>query len=362
VIACTPYLVASALYADWVVRGLERFHALTLGSIATALAFLLGSALLVRGPADLGLAALLWALAYLPGAALLLVGEAARGALAWPRFAPRVLLGHLRESIHYTLSGGVMSLFALLPVLWLTRRGPADELGWFAAPYRLLGSAGKAANLLQTAFFPALAEAHGRDRERFRALYRLSLGALAALAALGVAATCLLAAPLVRLLLGPEYAPSEPVARLLGVALGLRLLRIAEEGPLLAGGYQRVKARVSLIGPVALIAFLPLSAWMRPSLAMAAAVLLAELVLWLGLFRASRATALARPPAAAPASGTAASRQTAGIHGWRKRDRPQGPPATRRKYATGAIASMSQRRSRAPRRHRRRLPRSASPR
>jgi O-antigen/teichoic acid export membrane protein len=101
-------------------------------------------------------------------------------------------------------------------------RTPAEQIGWFAAALRLLDVTRGIPTLASGAVFPVLADLSKSDPEKFRRMGGFLLR-WAVLTALPLAAgTTLLAAPLLRLVYGPEFVPAAAILSLcIWAALGI---------------------------------------------------------------------------------------------------------------------------------------------
>src|SRR5262245_44545935 len=135
------YVIVRAVQPDWLLRGLERYRELAAVNIAMAAILLVATWAMIRGGDDASLASLPWILSYLPGTLGMVFALRRRVPGLDPgqvRVRPGRWLGHWRESIHFTLSNGVATLYQNIPVLYVYAVGSAEMTGVFAAPFRLV--------------------------------------------------------------------------------------------------------------------------------------------------------------------------------------------------------------------------------
>lgn len=245
------YLVSYSFYTDWVLKGLEKFRFIVWGNLISSLMFLACVFLFVRGPGGTVTAALVWALSYLAGgAALLVIVFSKLGVRYRPHFDLGVWASHLRESIHFTLSGTLMALYQYLPILLISLYFGSYEVGLFSAPYRIVITACSAGFLIPMSFYPVFSELFHRDRTQFHSthsklqLIMLSLGVPAAVIG------ALFPSEITGLLLGSSYSGSAGIFKVIVWLVPLYFLRFTYGTLLLATGYQRHHNLASLIGVV----------------------------------------------------------------------------------------------------------------
>ena len=253
------YLLARALYPDFVYKGLERFRALAFGSIGSGLAFVVLSLLLIHGPAQAGIATFLWSLSWLAGA-LILIAYLRTGAHIRLNFSfrPGRWLPYLRHSVQFAYTGVLVLIYDTLPILLIGVFLGAAKLGLFSAVYRLLITLTGVSNLVAMAMYPVLSNWYANDLLKFQETHRrfrnimLTGGALAAI--LGVAFAKLL----VLLLLGNQYISAAPTFRILALDLFFYSVRFTYGTAVGASGHQKYYTIISLIGLAVLaVTFIP---------------------------------------------------------------------------------------------------------
>lgn len=167
-----------------------------------------------------------------------------------PREVRAALVTTLRRALPFAASGLVANLQARIAPLMLGYLAAPVELGWFTAASRV----GRVARLTPQAIFagalPVLSHEYARDRAEARRVSRMLDRALAAAAACAVVVSLLFAAPLMRLIFGPSFAPAAP--SLMWVAIGLvpSLSNSARKIFLYAAGAESVVVRWSALAVV----------------------------------------------------------------------------------------------------------------
>ncbi len=254
------YLVIRSVQPDWLLRGLERYRDLAIVNVGMSALLLLATWSLIRDPGDARLASLPWFLSYLLGTIGMILALRHRIAGLRPGtmgIRPRRWLGHWRESIHFTLSNGVSTLYQNIPVLYVYSLGSAAMTGQFAAPFRLVVAMIYVASVVPMVIYPVFTDLHSRGRTQ--ALKTL----VGVLSAVVLAGGCVVAAvafafadEAVGRLFGRGYEGSADVLRWLCIFLLLRSLRAVFVRVVSAGGNQRSYSIVSIVSVVALLALL----------------------------------------------------------------------------------------------------------
>jgi O-antigen/teichoic acid export membrane protein len=254
------YLVVRAVQPDWLLRGLERYRALAFANLATAVLQLAITYLLIKGPEDFALSSLPWFASYLIGAIAVAVAVRQSGIPVWRRGAssgPRGWWRHWSESIHFTLSSGVSTLYQNLPLLYLYWQGSPQATGLFAAPFRLVIALLFVASVFPMTLYPVIADLETRGQNR--ALGRLiAWAAVATAISTGVASAivAIWAEPIVLRMFGSEYLPGAVSLRWLSLFLLLRSVRAVFVRVVSGTGHQRLYSMVSIASVAALLAIL----------------------------------------------------------------------------------------------------------
>ena len=240
-------LFANVIGLGWVYHGQQRLGIVALRNVVASVVTLAGVFALVRAPEDVVMAAAVSVAAVvLPNAWLMVTYVSEAG---WPRLQvdTRAWRGILTSSLPIAASLFLITVNTNLDQLMLGVLRTDQEVGWYAAGYRLLTAALIPSQIVFQAFLPALSSALGNDDEmqtRPRA-YALSMFALG----FPIAAGGLLLAPdLVALLFGAEYAPvSWPLTILFGAA-ALMYINVTLGGVLLAWNRQRIHSGALAVG------------------------------------------------------------------------------------------------------------------
>jgi len=85
----------------------------------------------------------------------------------------QTLFSHIKESIHFTVSRGFLTLFQYLPLIYLGIFSTDYNVGFFSAPFRLIAAMTFVVSILQMALFPIFADLYFSNREKFKKLHRL---------------------------------------------------------------------------------------------------------------------------------------------------------------------------------------------
>lgn len=239
--ACAVSLVAFALHPQWILRGLQEFRLISLGTFLSAAVLLGGTALWIRGPEDGFYAASLWAGSILAGAVVLLQAlRSVRGVCVGVCFDFDQWRRHARESVYFASSGGLMLVYHYLPILALRLMAGEHQTGIFAAPFRMVLSLGALSFLLPSSFYPVLAKLYVEEGDRFAAtrkkLHWLACGLGMPLGLLGI----LLSEAVVQWTLGEGYQESVPVLRVLAWLVPCYFARNSLRISLLAGECHRL--------------------------------------------------------------------------------------------------------------------------
>jgi O-antigen/teichoic acid export membrane protein len=252
---CGLYLVSYAFYTDWVLKGLEKFKFIAYGSLVSSLAFLGAVFGFVHGREDAALAASVWSGSYFLGSVSLFYFLLKKQGLRFrPSFDMKVWWRHLRESLYFTLSGGLMMLYQSLPILLLAAYFGEYEVGIFAAPYRVITVIASAGFLVAMSFYPVLSDLYARDRVRFRKAHRSYQMLMIAIGLPTALIIFFFSEALVGVLFGGEYRESVGVLAALGWLVPLFLLRYTYGSVLLATGFHKVQFMAVAVAVVSVAA------------------------------------------------------------------------------------------------------------
>jgi O-antigen/teichoic acid export membrane protein len=248
-IAAGGYLVAYALFVDWVFKGLQRFSVPAAGSVLSGFVFLMGSWLLVRRGSPPWQGVALWVCGYAVGAAYLWyrLRDTVRLHLR-ARWAGAAWRGHLSRSAYFLLAGGLFAFLQFAPLfsarIWL---GVAD-VGYASAAQRFISLLSAPAFLFASAAFPTISEQMGRGDERIAAAHRGVLAALAVVGALVAAGLAAVGPGAAVRLYGSEFTAAGAFLRVGAWIVPLQFMRYALENVILASGRERVNVLAPLTG------------------------------------------------------------------------------------------------------------------
>jgi O-antigen/teichoic acid export membrane protein len=225
-LGCGLYLAVYALYTDWVLKGLEKVAYLAAGTLVSSVFFLGGTLFLVKGSGDVATASFVWSLSYLPGAILVLYCLQKRvGIRIRLSLHPREWWSHIKGSIWFALSHGLMIVYQNLPVVLLGGISTSHDVGIYASAYRIILTAYGASYLIYVASYPVLSDTYANDRQRFKKVFLRLVAMLLSLSG-GAGIVCTLFAPqIIALLLGDQYRESVAIFRILIWLLPLFLIR-----------------------------------------------------------------------------------------------------------------------------------------
>lgn len=240
-LGCGFYLLTYATYPDWILKGLEKFKHISLGSIAASSFFLIAIFSVVKASGNPAAAAIAWSLSFLFGtASLMYVLKKLFGISYRPSFDYREWIRHLRESIFFTISGGLIVTYQYFPILILKVFYTSYEVGIFSAPYKIVTGAGTFGLLVAMAYYPIFSDLFQRDKATFfKAHARFRNIMLVAGAAIG--AVCMIYGKnIVEFVFGIQYMESVVLFKTLVWLIPLYLLRYSYGTVLMATGFQRI--------------------------------------------------------------------------------------------------------------------------
>jgi O-antigen/teichoic acid export membrane protein len=290
-IGCGFYLLTYSLYTDWILKGLERFKYIAFGSSISSLFFLIATISVVKGNNDLVVASFIWSFSYfLGGVSLLFFLYRKLGVKYKPSFELGVWFSHIKESIYFTVSGGLMVIYQYLPILLLSIFFTAFEVGLFSAPYRVVITLCSAGFLLPMAFYPVFAELYHKDKNKFMKTHKKFQVIMLVLGIpIGVGGT-MFADEIVNFLFGSQYMESATIFKILVWLVPLYFFRYTYGSVLLATGFQKWQVLSTSLGGLTLILFSYVLMSQSPLVGVSIAVILAEIALILGLFGIGRIT------------------------------------------------------------------------
>lgn len=170
------YLVSRSFNIEWVFRGLEKFNYIALGNFATFVTMLILMWLLVKSNNDVVLASYIWSLTYLLGSVTLISILFFKFHIKFEfSFDVKQWLVHIKESIHFTISGGLSTLYYYLPIIYLGFFATEYEAGLFSAPFRLVVALIFLFSLVSMSLYPIFSELYHTNKTQFNRLYKYYL-------------------------------------------------------------------------------------------------------------------------------------------------------------------------------------------
>ncbi|MBW7956519.1 MAG: flippase [Deltaproteobacteria bacterium] len=271
------YLLTNSFYPDWVLKGLEKFKFIALGSFVTSGVFLVSIFLFVNSTDDTARAALLSSLSFLFGSMILILSlKRITGISFRPSFNFRMWYHHVRESIFFTISGFFYLLYIFLPVLILQFLLSSFEVGLFSAPYRIVLAACTAGYLIPTAFYPVLSEHFISDKNAFFTTQRRLRSLMLAIGAPIGAAGTIWGSALVMFLFGSQYEESVGIFTVLIWLVPLIFLRYSYCNVFSAAGLQRLHNLITMLGVLFISALGPAFVISRGVVGAAEAMIISE--------------------------------------------------------------------------------------
>jgi O-antigen/teichoic acid export membrane protein len=251
----STYLVSYAFYTDWILKGIEKFKYIAIGSSLYTLTYLILTLSLVNGPHDIFIASLLPAISYLTGSSVLIYYlNKVLGIRIKLSFDLKTWYVHLKESIYFTISSGFMLLYQLLPILLLRSLYSPYEVGLFSAAYRIVMAVIVFGGVLTASLYPIFSDLYRRDIEKFKST-RAKFNRMMFSAGLPVAAFgTIFGDSIIRTLLGNQYAAASQIFKILVWIIPLIFLRYSYGSALLAAGLQRIHNVASFLGLVCMCA------------------------------------------------------------------------------------------------------------
>lgn len=213
VVLLASSVFAFALNLSWVLRGQERAAALGIIDVSGSMALLVGAVFLVNSPADVlpaaGVAAAMqWTMAAVSIAALRPTADMI------PRLATENLR-HIKSALPLGVAVLAVAVYYNVDHILLGVLRTSEELGLYAASYRLVYPLLGIAGVLGTFVLPRLSRLSNRDGPTLARVVELISTAFLLFALPVAVGTTLVADKLVELILGADYARSADALRLL---------------------------------------------------------------------------------------------------------------------------------------------------
>ncbi|HYD31882.1 MAG TPA: flippase [Azospirillaceae bacterium] len=275
-------LLAGALTLDFVYQGIERMGVIATREIGAAVFNMMLVVMLVRGPDDVVTAAAVTAAALVINALLMLARYIRDFAVPWPRIDTALWRGMLVTTAPLAVSLVAWAVHQNLDMVMLGFMAPREQVGLYAAAYKVLLLVGMVAGIVMNVFLPALASAHG-DLAAMRRRMAAYATAMALVGAPMAAGGLLLAPEILWVVFGARFVEAAPALRLLMAAGALVFINMTLGNPLLVWHRQKAYMVAMLAGAVtnAALNIVLIPRWGIEGAA--AATLAAEVVSFIGM-------------------------------------------------------------------------------
>lgn len=275
-------LLGQALIIDFYYQGTERMGVIATREVGNALATMVAVLALVRSPDDVVIAAGITAISVLFNAMLVVVRYAREVRPPRPRVDLAAWRVMLAAAAPMAVSVFAWAIFSHLDTVMLGFMVDQNQVGWYAASFKVLLLASTGGHIVMNSFLPQLAAVYG-DPERMKARMHDYATTMLVVGALASAAGLTLAPEILMMFFGEAYAPAVNALRLLMASLGVIYLNMVLGNPLLVWHRQTGYMAAILVGG-AVNAALNLYAIPRWGMeGSAAATLVSELVCTAGM-------------------------------------------------------------------------------
>ncbi len=165
--------------------------------------------------------------------------------LAFDRqFAREVLV----KALPFGLSMFLVTVYDRVDILMLSAMASAQEVGWYAAAYKLLSLTNLVPTILVTALFPALSREVALGSDEAARIFTKGLKYLVFLALPMIAGATLLADEMVLFVFGADFKNAAPALRILSWVSGILFLNIFLSTLLTAANHQKKLVYVQIAG------------------------------------------------------------------------------------------------------------------
>ncbi len=279
-------IVANLAFPVWLFQGLEKMESLTYREVGARLLGLAPTFLLVRKPSDYLMVAAINSGSLLLAGGVAYIGFKKTTQARLIRVSWAEIRRTFAEGWNVFLSTAAITLYTRSNTFILGLLGTPAEVGYFSAAQRLI-EAGKAlVSPLTTAIYPHISRlSHSSPREGMAFIRRNTFRFI--LPFLLISCGLLWVAPPVSLLLlGPKFAPSIPLLRIMSFTpLAFAVSGIYATFYMLGMGYKKQWSRLVMsAGAFNFLALVPLLVWTTPSIAISITSFLVELWVTAGAY------------------------------------------------------------------------------
>jgi len=170
-------------------------------------------------------------------------------------FSPKLWLSHIKESIHFTLSGGLSTFYQQLPIILLGILSTNYDIGIYSAVHRIIFAIIFVLSIYPMAIYPILSDLHVRSRKSFFRLYKLSLLLTMIVTLLLSLSMFFFSSEFCTILLGEKYSGAGYIFRILVGFLFLRSIREVSIIALNSAGMQRFNVIAACFGVISTVTF-----------------------------------------------------------------------------------------------------------
>ncbi|MEX3958512.1 flippase [Trinickia sp. EG282A] len=211
--ATFPFVIGTVLFPQWLFQGLERMFFITVSTLSARVLVIPLTYLLVHSPGDTWLAALINSMStVVAGIVAHTLIVRARMISLWTPTANDVMEA-FREGWHVFISTAAVSLYTTTNSVLLGFLAGNVTLGYFGAADKIRNAAQALIGPLSNALYPRVNALFAEDAAKAYALVRKALYAMSAIM-LAISAMLWAGAPwIVRIAMGPQYAPAVDVLR-----------------------------------------------------------------------------------------------------------------------------------------------------
>jgi PST family polysaccharide transporter len=248
------YLIFRALFTEWFLRGLEKYNYIAIGNLLTFGLFLGACFIFVKDQVHFVRAAFLWSFSWLIGgiALLLMSAKAQKGIKIKLVFSWNKWWKHLRESLHFTLSGGLSTIYQQLPIFLIGIFSTDYNVGLFSAAHRLIISLVFVFSVYPMAIYPILSDLHIKNRSKFNKIFSISLAMMLFLSFVSTIVIIAFSEKISVLILGKDYADASLVLQIVAGFFLLRSVREVFVIAISASGLQRYYTIASVFAVISI--------------------------------------------------------------------------------------------------------------
>lgn len=268
-------VIGNTLFPTWYFQGIEKLYWISIINIAANIAFTLVTFLVVRTSSDFFLAAVVQSGGRLLAGVLGVIALFYMEDLDFCRPSIAQMRQKIKDGWHLFLSQISVSLFiSSITVVLGLMRGMA-EVGYFSAAYKILNVGQTVMGAIGQAMYPHVCSLAARSRDAVVAYLRKAMLVVGGLSMAGGCLLLIAAAPVVRIVMGANYAAAVPVLRFMSlIPFVCAINNIYGTQAMLNFGMKREFVRtVVLSGVLCLLALFPLALWLGASGAAASALL-----------------------------------------------------------------------------------------